>query len=470
MQPVTRLDASDQPPFSGTWFDYGIRPALAEAVRTHKGPGKYLEQPSTIQREVMKAPKDQSVLGIAATGSGKAFAMLVPALDDMLSGRARSALVLAITNPLLDQHLQTVRPVLEAIGRLDGNQPTVSTTKANSKSVQTVLNMAQTGPVMVFSTPFQILEMSKKSREFARFVAGLDYVILDEVDAIVADPTFGREVASVLSAASRCRLIAVTATFTEAALEKIRAMSHQPVLHIVAGKVHDAVIQHDAYVVAAADLLPILATTLLNEMGPPGSSSKIMVFCATGKFVELCYLYCVSLGLRGASRMHPRLSDGDKNRALKEFHACKECVLFGSNVTARGMDFEGVTLVVQVGFVPADLYMQRAGRTGRGLVKTGRSILLLTEAEKITLDLIERARGVRFATTRPIPSGTMHARSVPQKVADEAYASMLGDKKGNLKTLRWTPDTMVADSGAIVQGAGFKVPALSDKLRRKLGL
>ena len=459
MHSVKTVDASSEPPFSGSWRDFGLVPALADAIRTHKGKDRYLEQVSTIQREILKSPADRSVLGISATGTGKFLAMVVPALDQMLKGSAKTALVLAVTNPLLDQHVAALRPIVEnrALPKR------VTSMKVDSKSARRVVQASASGPLMLFSTPHQILELSKGSPEFAAVVSRLDCVIIDEVDAVVADPTFGRQVAAVTAAAPRARLIAVTATGTDAALAKVVAMAHQPVLHIIAGKVHAAKVDHVAAVVHSRDVLPILAMILAKEAG-----GKIMVFCSTGKFAELAWAYCVAAGIRHASRVHPRLSDGLKKAAQREFQTCTDCVVFCSDFLGRGMDFEGVTLVVQVGYVAPDLYMQRAGRTGRGLVKTGRSVLLLAEKERATAEAVTRSRGAVFRTLRPVPD-KRPAVKLPASTVEGGYKAFLGAYKGFMRPLRWTRDDVFGTADAIVRGAGFSVPALDDKYLRKVG-
>jgi superfamily II DNA/RNA helicase len=491
MQPVTTVDASNEPAFDKTWNDFGLLPALAEAIRVHKGPDKHLAQVSTIQREIMKSSKDHSILGISGTGTGKALSMLAPALDELLKGTAKSALVLAITNPLLDQHVDTLAPIV-------GNAKLpkkIFSTKANPKSASRILEAAKKGPVIIFSTPHQILEMSKKSSQFREFVSSLDYVILDEVDGIVADHVFGRQVTEVCKASPKARLIAVTATFTEEALKKVREISHRPVVHIIAGKVHKAVIDHKAYVVAPGDLMTVLSMVLNNQACRPIQSGgsdregpaehkapetntetppqKVIVFCSTNAFIDFAYQYCVAAGVKNCSLMNAKMSEGARRAAARAFQECKECILFGSDVTARGMDFEGVTLIVQVGYSIPDTYMQRAGRTGRGLVKTGKCIVLLTknEAPK-TLEQIKNARKLEIPQTVCIPVQKLKV-SLPAKVVDKAYTAYLGAYRGFSRSLGWNRPKgadMVEEIDAIVTGAGYRVPDVSDKLKRKLGI
>ena len=64
--------------------------------------------------------------------------------------------------------------------------------------------------------------------------------------------------------------------------------------------------------------------------------------------------------------IHSRLSQAQRTRAAEHFRTSETAILMSSDVTARGMDFPGVTHVIQVG-LPSDrdTYVHRLGRTGR---------------------------------------------------------------------------------------------------------
>jgi ATP-dependent RNA helicase MSS116 len=79
--------------------------------------------------------------------------------------------------------------------------------------------------------------------------------------------------------------------------------------------------------------------------------------------------------------IHAKLTQGQRTNSADTFKRSKSAILFSSDVTARGMDFPGVTHVIQVG-QPAnrDTYIHRIGRTGRA-GKEGEAWLILTELE-----------------------------------------------------------------------------------------
>lgn len=64
--------------------------------------------------------------------------------------------------------------------------------------------------------------------------------------------------------------------------------------------------------------------------------------------------------------IHSRLSQVQRTRAAEHFRTSETAILMSSDVTARGMDFPGVTHVIQVGLpTDRDTYVHRLGRTGR---------------------------------------------------------------------------------------------------------
>ncbi|KAI5302406.1 hypothetical protein KEM56_000721, partial [Ascosphaera pollenicola] len=81
------------------------------------------------------------------------------------------------------------------------------------------------------------------------------------------------------------------------------------------------------------------------------------------------------------TEMHSRLSQQARTRNSNFFRNSTSCVLFSSDVTARGMDFPNVTHVIQVG-IPRDreTYIHRLGRTARAN-KKGEGWLFVHDVE-----------------------------------------------------------------------------------------
>lgn len=66
-------------------------------------------------------------------------------------------------------------------------------------------------------------------------------------------------------------------------------------------------------------------------------------------------------------QIHSRLSQDQRTRVSARFRGARNAILFTTDVSARGVDYPGVSLVVQVGAPKCrEDYIHRIGRTGRG--------------------------------------------------------------------------------------------------------
>lgn len=86
--------------------------------------------------------------------------------------------------------------------------------------------------------------------------------------------------------------------------------------------------------------------------------------------------------VKSVIEMHSRKSQAFREKSSKMFREAQTAILFSSDVSARGVDYPDVSLVLQVG-MPAnrEQYIHRLGRTGRA-GKSGRGVLLIREFEE----------------------------------------------------------------------------------------
>jgi ATP-dependent RNA helicase MSS116 len=81
-------------------------------------------------------------------------------------------------------------------------------------------------------------------------------------------------------------------------------------------------------------------------------------------------------------QIHSRLTQTQRSRISDQFRNSRSSVLVTTDVSARGVDYPGVTLVIQVGLPTSrDQYIHRIGRTGRA-GKEGEAILMLSPYEE----------------------------------------------------------------------------------------
>jgi ATP-dependent RNA helicase MSS116, mitochondrial len=80
--------------------------------------------------------------------------------------------------------------------------------------------------------------------------------------------------------------------------------------------------------------------------------------------------------------LHSKKSQEFRERQAKIFVNNNKHVLFTSDVSARGVDYPDVTLIIQVGATEKDPYIHRVGRTARAGGIEGRGLLILSDHEE----------------------------------------------------------------------------------------
>jgi ATP-dependent RNA helicase MSS116, mitochondrial len=136
----------------------------------------------------------------------------------------------------------------------------------------------------------------------------------------------------------------------------------------------------------------MLLTILRREQQTRPNDYKILVFFPSSRIVRFFFQFFtlgdIFLGTPNNRNshdnvweIHSRMSQSSRLRASNSFRNAKKGILFSTDVSARGLDYPDITLVVQMG-APSktSIYIHRLGRTGRA-DKEGRGILVLLPFE-----------------------------------------------------------------------------------------
>lgn len=136
-----------------------------------------------------------------------------------------------------------------------------------------------------------------------------------------------------------------------------------------------------------------IARLLAQDALANPQGGKAIIFLPTTKMTELTSMIVKAMrpslpwGIRGTRvfEMHSKKTQSARDRTAEEFRGQTGpgySILVTSDVSARGVDYPGVTRVIQVG-VPGskDTYVHRVGRTGRA-GKSGRGDLVLLPFEE----------------------------------------------------------------------------------------
>jgi|EP00505_MAST-04D_sp_SCG-Rhode-Island_P000616 ATP-dependent RNA helicase MSS116, mitochondrial len=205
---------------------------------------------------------------------------------------------------------------------------------------------------------------------------------------------------------------------------------------------------------------------------------KIIVFFVTARLTQLNAELFNLLGIP-VLEIHSRKSQSARTKVSDKFRAQHNLVMFTSDVTARGMDYPDVSMVIQCG-LPSDKaqYIHRLGRTARA-GKGGCGILLLADFEERFLNKcsdqpIQRRNG-------PTPGPEMNAltamitpavKRLPEKTCSMGYQAWLGYYNSNMKTMKWNQNMLVEHANVYATKclALPEPPSLQAKTVGKMGL
>ncbi|ORZ38851.1 P-loop containing nucleoside triphosphate hydrolase protein [Catenaria anguillulae PL171] len=361
----------------------------------------------------------------APTGSGKTLAFLAPALTHLSQPtKARSGPKVLILSPTRELAQQTrreaeilVKNAPGALGKIviAGAIPEPRTSSAAALRDKPVDWLA-TG--MVVATPGKLLEVLS---QHPRILSNVDMLILDEADRML-DSNFEDQVSTILAhlPANRQTLL-LSATYS-AAIRSLAVTSLRPGFHAVSTiPTTDATPLNSIrqfYSIASMAAQPALLHALIHRSVLASATSnapplKAMVFLPTVALTTLYASLFTSLftpafladasptaskrlpttALPPILAMHSDLSPAARARVASAFSASSSGILFTSDVSARGMDYAGVHLVVQVG-MPAslDTYVHRVGRTGRAGRTDGVALAIVAPFERAVA--LEQVSGV----------------------------------------------------------------------------
>lgn len=356
-------------------------PAALVAELTVRG----IHEPFAIQsRALPDALAGRDVLGRAQTGSGKTLAFGLPmlarlagqAVGSRRKEKAPRGLVLVPTRELARQ----VADVLAPLGRpLRISVMTVYGGVAISRQI----DQLRRGVDIVVATPGRLLDVMDRG---ACTLDGVSVTVLDEADHM-ADLGFLPSVTRILDATpGGGQRMLFSATLDRGVAGLVATYLCDPALHAVAPVVTAGDVEHEVFVLPAADKSAIAAEIA-------GRDGRTLFFVRTKHGADRLARQLAQAGVPAAA-IHGNLNQNQRQRALAAFAAGHPRVLVATDVAARGIHVDDVALVVHYD-PPNDHkdYLHRSGRTGRAGA-TGTVLALVDPSQVRAVRRIHDTAGV----------------------------------------------------------------------------
>ncbi len=347
------------------------------------------EIPSPVQSEVIpSALASRDVLACAQTGTGKTAAFVLPILHLLSASANRDrrvrALVLTPTRELAAQIAERV----STYGRYVGTRYAVIYGGVSQRGQEAAL---RNGPELLVATPGRLLDlMNQKLIDLSHVV----HFVLDEADRML-DMGFVHDVRRIVQTIPVARhTLFFSATMAPEVEKLARLMLVNPARVSISPTVTTAqTVEQSVMFVAKADKRARLEDVLRDE-----SVERALVFTRTKHGANRLSEQLDRAGIRSLA-IHGNKTQGARERALDAFRRGTTRVLVATDVAARGIDVEGISLVVNFDLPNvAESYVHRIGRTGRAGA-SGRAISFCDRDERHLLTDIERLIRQRLPVT-----------------------------------------------------------------------
>ena len=348
--------------------------------------------PTPIQQQaipVIQAGKD--LIACAQTGTGKTAAFVLPVLDKILKTKngGINTLIIAPTRELVLQIDQQIEGMayfcgVSSIGIYGGNDGIVWERQANA---------LREGVDIVIATPGRLIALLQSGD--VKFDT-IEHLILDEADRML-DMGFADDIKTILKYVPEKRQ---TIMFSATMAPKIRTLAghllnNPETINIALSKPAAGIVQQ-AYVVYDNQKEKLLKEILKNE-----DFSSVIVFSSTKEKVK--DLFQTFKGLQyNVKGFSSDLDQSEREEIMRDFKAKRLRILIGTDILSRGIDVDGISLVVNFDAPPdPEDYIHRIGRTARA-EKAGVAITFINEKDQPRFAQIEALMGMDV-DKMPIP-------------------------------------------------------------------
>jgi ATP-dependent RNA helicase RhlE len=360
--------------------DLGLSPALLTAIQRAN-----YDTPYPIQVEAIPAVLQQKdILGLAPTGSGKTAAYILPILQQLLQQEAPRdrqvpVLVLVPTRELAIQ----VAEVTENFSRF---LPRRIKSLAIFGGVSINPQMMKLGGVeILIATPGRLIDLVGRN---SVGISRIQTLVIDEADKLL-QMGFREEMDHLLELTPKKKqTLLFSATQDQELTSLIQQLLKNPVeIQVAPTDFTPDAIHQEAYRVS-----PETKGPFLRQLIQSGDWKQILVFASSIRTADNMVVKLNKNGINAVA-FHGDKSQGARTEALAKFKSGKTRVLVATDLAARGIDIQGLPLVInyELPRSPKD-YIHRIGRTGRAGA-TGHAISLITPEEQHHFKVIQKKMG-----------------------------------------------------------------------------
>ena len=365
----------------------------------------------------------KDVLGRGQTGSGKTLAFGLPLIARLLqSGAPRSprrprALILVPTRELAMQVSDALEPLVHVMGLRHK-------LVAGGLSYTTQINALNKGVDVLIATPGRLNDLLDRG---AVEMDHVEVTVLDEADHM-AEMGFLEAISQSLDLVPKnTQKLLFSATLDNGIDGLVARYLADPVVHSTDDATASVETMEHHVLLIDPIHKKVITAEVANRVG------RTLVFCRTKLGADRIASQLREQGVMAAA-LHGGLNQGARNRVLGAFRSGTLPVLVATDVAARGIHVDDVSVVLQVD-PPADHkdYLHRSGRTARAGDK-GTVVTLALPHQRRTMERQLREAGVDTVPVKAAPGDDVIAATgatAPSgvRIPEEEYARLLEGPK-----------------------------------------
>lgn len=342
------------------------------------------ENPTPIQQSVIPLVyKNNDIIGISQTGTGKTHAFLVPIIDKIdPTKEIVQAVITAPTRELATQIFEQAKIFMKH------NDKIVVSLMVGGNDRQKAVNKLSTQPHIVIGTPGRIKDLSLDEQALKITTAStfvideadmtLEFGYLEDIDAVAGKMK------------DTLQMMVFSATIPLTLRPFLKKYMKNPVT-----------IEIDDHIPTTKNVEHVLLATkhqerykVLKKIMATIDPYICIIFCNTRVEASNTTKKLREDGYK-VGELHGDLEPRERKQMMRRVKASEYQYIVATDIAARGIDIDGVSHVINIDFPKeADFYIHRSGRSGRAKY-TGVCYSMYDSSDEDNIKVLEK-KGIQF--------------------------------------------------------------------------
>ena len=372
-----------------TFEKWNLEAPILEAIKS-----RGWVEPTEIQIDAIPfARNGRDIVGQAKTGSGKTAAFGIPILEICQNTGIPQSIILCPTRELAVQ-------VSEEMMELQGTKGLKIVSVYGGTDLEKQAKKLLDGCDIVVGTPGRVIDMNKRGHLNLQEIS---IFCLDEADRMLDMGFFPDILWIIEKMPNRKQTLLFSATFPEEVLNVADEFMTNAE-HVMSDDLEVDIPEIDLYAVriGRGNKLWVLGRIIANMT----EEGQMLIFSNTKRMVDVIVERLGKFQMKAVG-IHGDMPQNKRERLLNDFKSGKEKIVVATDVAARGLDVEGITVVVNYD-LPDDTesFVHRIGRTGR-MGKKGEAWSLVSKEDRGSIQKICSTWGltIPFVETPELPEG-----------------------------------------------------------------